>query len=218
MANRKVLINRHTTGNTAPNAAEMFHGEIAVAHKTGEEILWTKNNANEMVPFISCAQTISIVSGMIQDADIIYNVVTGTGEQHLDVEENLTAGTKTFTLTSKDVQSEEEFKAYIDGYLITKKFFGEIEIELRHAVAKFPKFCEDFTEDKSGMLWQTRAECVKARNAHHAPTAESVLMEKIAETFNAYQHGDKRGCLKNFAQVGAFIFRCMEHIQNEMKD
>ena len=48
MANRKVLINRHTSTSGAPIASEMFKGEIAVAHKTGEEILWTKNNDNEM--------------------------------------------------------------------------------------------------------------------------------------------------------------------------
>ena len=29
--------------------------------------------------------------------------------------------------------SYDEFKAYVDGYLITKKFFGEIEKELRNA-------------------------------------------------------------------------------------
>ena len=114
--------------------------------------------------------------------------------------------------------TEDEFKAYLDGYLNTKENFKLIENELRHAVAKHPKFCEDFTDDLTGMMWQEREENVKARNEHHTPTAESVLMEEVAEAFNAYQHGDKQGCLKNFAQVGAFIFRCMEYIQNEMKD
>lgn len=115
-------------------------------------------------------------------------------------------------------ENETEFKAYIDGYLITKEHFKLIEDELRHAVAKHPKFCEGFTDDLTGTLWAEHEYNIKARNAHHAPTAESVLMEEIAEAFNAYQHGDKQGCLKNFAQVGAFIFRCMEHIQNEMEE
>lgn len=114
-------------------------------------------------------------------------------------------------------KDEGEFKAYIDGYLITQKFFGEIESELRHAVAKHPKFCNGFIEDPSGMAWDEREESCKARNAHHAPTAESVLLEEVAEAFNAYQHGDKKNALKEFAQVGAVVLCCMEFIQKEME-
>lgn len=114
-------------------------------------------------------------------------------------------------------KEESEFKAYIDGYLITQKFFGEIENELRHAVAKHPKFCNNFTEDKSGMIWQTREECAKTRNAKMEPTTDSILFEEIAEAFNAYQHGDKKNALKEFAQVGAVVLRCMEFIQKEME-
>lgn len=114
-------------------------------------------------------------------------------------------------------ENEEEFKAYIDGYLITQKFFGEIEKELRHSVAKNPKFCNNFTEDKSGMIWQTREECAKTRNAKMEPTADSILFEEIAEAFNAYQHGDKKQALKELAQVGAVVFRCMEYVQKEVE-
>ena len=113
--------------------------------------------------------------------------------------------------------TEEEFKAYLDGYLSTKENFKLIEDELRHAVDKHPTFCEGFTDDLTGMMWQEREYNIKARNAHHAPTAESVLMEEIAEAFNAYQHGDKQNALKEFAQCGAVIFRIMEHIQKEME-
>ena len=109
MANRKVLINRHTSGNTAPNAADMYKGEIAVQHKTGEEILWTKNNDNIMVPFISCAQTISIIDSKIVNSD---TDVT-TNDAHLEVTTGTGAGNENhFDLTTKDVQSEAEFKAY----------------------------------------------------------------------------------------------------------
>ena len=114
-------------------------------------------------------------------------------------------------------KDEGEFKAYIDGYLITQKFFGEIENELRHAVAKRPKFCEGFTDDSSGMAWDEREENCKARNRHQAPTAESELLEEVAEAFNAYQHGDKKNAIKEFAQVGAVVLRCMEYIQKEME-
>ena len=115
MATRKVLINRHTTGNTAPNAAEMFHGEIAVAHQTGEEILWTKNNANEMVPFISCAQTISIVSGMISSVDVVYDVEKKAGEPYINVETGETGNQKTFTLSTSGVASDADLDALSAG-------------------------------------------------------------------------------------------------------
>lgn len=115
-------------------------------------------------------------------------------------------------------ENETEFKAHIDGYLITKEFFKMMETELVNAVAKHPKFCEGFTDDPTGMCWAEREHNVKARNAHHAPTAESVLMEEIAEAFNAYQHGDKQNALKEFAQCGAVIFRIMEMVQKEMLD
>lgn len=113
-------------------------------------------------------------------------------------------------------KDESEFKAYIDGYLITQKFFGEIENELRHAVAKHTNFCEGFVDDKTGMYWAHCEEQIKARNEDHAPTAESVLLEEVAEAFNAYQHGDKKNALKEFAQVGAVVLLCMEFIQKEM--
>lgn len=115
-------------------------------------------------------------------------------------------------------KDEGEFKAYIDGYLITQKFFGEIENELRHAVAKQPKFCEGFIEDPSGMQWQACEDSIKERNATIAPTADSILLEEVAEAFNAYQHGDKKNAIKEFAQVGAVVLRCMEYIQKEIDE
>lgn len=112
MATRKVLINRHTSGNTAPNADEMFHGEIAVAHETGKETLWTKNNANEMVPFISCAQTINIIDDKIKAVNVVYDVKKGENEPHIEVARDENGSAVTFTLTSDDIMSEEAFGTY----------------------------------------------------------------------------------------------------------
>ncbi len=114
-------------------------------------------------------------------------------------------------------ENETEFKAYIDGYLITQEHFKLIEDELRNAVAKHPKFCEGFVDDKTGMYWQYCEDKIKARNEDHEPTAESVLLEEVAEAFNAYQHGDKQNALKEFAQCGAVIFRIMELVKKEME-
>ena len=110
MANRKVLINYHTSGSTAPEAANVFKGELVVAHETGKETIFTKNNANEMVPFISCAQTIAIIESKIQSSDT--DVMVKAGEQHLEVSAGTGDEANKFTLNTKDVQSEEEFKAY----------------------------------------------------------------------------------------------------------
>lgn len=110
MANRKVLINRHTSGNTAPTASEMYLGEIAIAHETGKETIFTKNNAGDMVPFVSCAQTIAMINNLVEASED--DVKAGTDEQHLEVATASTGDVKTWTITTKDVQSEEEFKAY----------------------------------------------------------------------------------------------------------
>ena len=112
MANRKVLINYHTSGSSAPVAANVFRGELVVAHETGKETIFTKNNDDVMVPFISCAQTIAIIDSKIQANDVSYDVKAGAGESHIEVTPSQDGSAVTFTLTSKDVESEEEFKAY----------------------------------------------------------------------------------------------------------
>ena len=113
MATRKVLINRHTSGSSAPQADSMYLGEIAVAHETGKETLFTKNNKGDMVPFISCAQTISIIDDKIKAVDVVYEVKKGENEPHIEVTKN-GEGTSavTFVLTSNDIQSENAFNDY----------------------------------------------------------------------------------------------------------
>ena len=114
MADRKVLINRHSTKNQAPAASEMFLGEIAVSHPSdlSATTIWTLNN-DVMVPFASCAMTMQMIDNAITAANVTYDVKEGQSEPHIEV---ATAGTGTkevtFTLTSNDIQSEEEFKAY----------------------------------------------------------------------------------------------------------
>ena len=116
MANRKVLINRHSTKNLAPSASEMFHGEIAVSHPEGltglsATTIWTRNN-DTMVPFASCAMTMQMIDNAIAAADVTYDVKAAQNEAHVDVATGGTASAKEFTVSSKDVMSEEEFKAY----------------------------------------------------------------------------------------------------------
>ena len=113
MANRKVLINRHSTKNEAPLASEMFHGEIAVSHpsEVSATTIYTRNG-NEMVPFISCAQTISIIDGKIAEVNVVYDVKEGENEPHIDVAKSQVGSSVTFTLTSDDIESKAEFEAF----------------------------------------------------------------------------------------------------------
>lgn len=112
MANRKVLINRHTSGSSAPVADSMYLGEIAIAHETGKETLFTKNNAGNMVPFISCAQTMTMINNAISAADVTYNVKAAEGDAHVEVTPSGTEKAKVFTVSSKDVQSKTAFDTY----------------------------------------------------------------------------------------------------------
>ena len=43
-----------------------------------------------------------------------------------------------------------------------------------------------------------------------------VLLEEVAEAFNAYQKGDKAQALQEFAKCGAVILRIMEKIDKEI--
>lgn len=114
-------------------------------------------------------------------------------------------------------KDESEFKAYIDGYLITQKFFVEIEKELRNDIERHPKFCEGFCEECSNMIFPRMEIVMKERNSKKEPTAETALFEKLASAFSAYLHGNKKESLNHFAQFGAIIFRCMEYVQKEVE-
>ena len=116
MANtRKVLINLHSTKNQAPEVSQVYQGELVVSHPEGltglsATTIWTRNN-DTMVPFASCAMTKQMIDNAIQEADVTYDVKAATNDKHVEV---ATAGTKekVFTVSSKDVMSEEEFKTY----------------------------------------------------------------------------------------------------------
>ena len=114
-------------------------------------------------------------------------------------------------------ENETELKAYIDGYLITKEHFKLIENELRNAVAKHPKFCDAMVSPDSSVSWAESEYRIKLRNERGPWTADNIIMEEIAEAFNAYQHGDRQNALKEFAQCGAVIFRIMELVKKEME-
>ena len=100
----------------------------------------------------------------------------------------------------------------LNGYLVA------IKEELRKAEGKHPDFCEALLDPESRVSWAESEFRIKARNLFTKEWyADNVLMEEIAEAFNAYQHGDKQNALKEFAQCGAVILRIMEKIDEKGK-
>ncbi|SHL41348.1 hypothetical protein SAMN05720470_10817 [Fibrobacter sp. UWOV1] len=114
-------------------------------------------------------------------------------------------------LLFKDI---DKFKAYVDGFLVTHDCFTMIETELRNAVEKHPKFCDDFSS--------AYAESVAASLNHFREVnegkqhADAILLEEVFEAVYAYDHGEMEECLKELAQCGAVIIRMMNFVKKEM--
>lgn len=91
-----------------------------------------------------------------------------------------------------------------------------IEKEFSHAVTKHPKFCDHFIDKGGSISWKEAEGRIKIRNSRPPECAENVLMEEIAEAFNAYSQGNLEESLHEFAQCGAVVMRCMEFITNQL--
>ena len=86
----------------------------------------------------------------------------------------------------------------------------------REACKKHPKFCDHFI-DESRVSWAEAEMRIKARNAMPTECADNVLMEEVSEAFNAYSQGKLEESLQEFAQCGAVVLRCMQHVRDEIK-
>jgi hypothetical protein len=96
-----------------------------------------------------------------------------------------------------------------------KGFLFRIIDEHKAASRKHPKFCDAVLDPDSHVSWAESESRIKARNAMAKGYADNILMEEVAEAFNAYQEGDKAQALHEFAQCGAVILRIMETIEKE---
>ena len=90
-----------------------------------------------------------------------------------------------------------------------------IKMEHKNACKKHPKFCDYFI-DESKQTWAEAEMSIKARNAMPTECADNVLMEEIAEAFNAYSQGNLEQSLQELAQCGAVILRCMQYVRDEI--
>ena len=111
--------------------------------------------------------------------------------------------------------SMDEFMVYVDGYHTTKDCFSKIETELRNAIEKHPKFCDDFSRADVEIVRDNLEFYIKAnKGTQHA---DLVLLKEFYEAVEAYMNGDKKQCLKELAQCGAVIIRMMEFVKKEME-
>ena len=96
-----------------------------------------------------------------------------------------------------------------------KGFLFKIIDEHKAASRKHPKFCDAVVNPKTDWSWIEISQ--KHANDVSAPPyyGENILLEEVAEAFNAYQKGDKAQALQEFAQCGAVILRIMETIEKE---
>ncbi len=97
-----------------------------------------------------------------------------------------------------------------------KGFLFRIIDEHKFACRKHPDFASAIIDPSSRVSWAESEARIKLRNSRGSQCADNILLEEVAEAFNAYEHGDKEHALKEFAQVGAVVLRCMEFIQKEM--
>ena len=98
-----------------------------------------------------------------------------------------------------------------------KGFLFRIIDEHKAACRKHPDFASAIIDPSSRVSWAESEARIKLRNSRGPQCADNILMEEVAEAFNAYQHGDKQNALKEFAQCGAVILRIMEKIDEKGK-
>lgn len=100
---------------------------------------------------------------------------------------------------------------------IDKRHIDAIAHEYWAAKEKHPDFCKTMIDDEGNFYWEHAEIALKNRNKKNGNGyADDVLLEEVAEAFNAYQKGDKAQALQEFAQCGAVILRIMEKIEKEM--
>ena len=94
------------------------------------------------------------------------------------------------------------------------KFREMIEREFSHAVTKHPKFCDLLVNNLSN--WNRLEHMQKVVNSEPPYYGENILLEEVAEAFNAYSQGNLEESLHEFAQCGAVVMRCMFYVIEKM--
>ena len=94
------------------------------------------------------------------------------------------------------------------------KFREMIEREFSHAVTNHPKFCDLLVNNMSN--WNRLEHMQKVVNSEPPYYGENILLEEVAEAFNAFSQGNLEESLHEFAQCGAVVMRCMFYVMEKM--
>ena len=88
--------------------------------------------------------------------------------------------------------------------------------ELEKAETKHPKFADFFTTKNNIFAVQKSLKTIREVNSEGPYDADIILREEVLEATEAYLQNDRENCLKELAQCGAVILRCMEMVEKEM--
>lgn len=86
--------------------------------------------------------------------------------------------------------------------------------EHRNACKKHTKFC-DALIDESKVAWAETELRIKAKNSKPPYYADCILMEEVADAFEAISAGDKEHAKQELAQVCAVCLRIMDELDKE---
>ena len=96
------------------------------------------------------------------------------------------------------------------------KFREMIEREFSHAVTNHPKFCDLLVNNLSN--WNRLEHMQKVVNSEPPFYGENILLEEVAEAFNAYSQGNLEHSMQEFAQCGAVVIRCMFYVMEKIEE
>lgn len=96
------------------------------------------------------------------------------------------------------------------------KFREMVEREFSHAVTNHPKFCDLLVNNLSN--WNRLEHMQKVVNSEPPFYGENILLEEVAEAFNAYSQGNLEHSMQEFAQCGAVVIRCMFYVIEKIEE
>lgn len=96
-----------SSGATAPSAADLLYGEIAVGYKAGSEKLYIKNSSDQVVTFTDAASAIAVAELYADSGDV--TSVTGDTEITVTLSDKAASG-RTLTVTHANGSAQSGFK------------------------------------------------------------------------------------------------------------
>ena len=96
-----------SSGTTAPAAADLVYGEIAVGYGAGNEVLYIKNSSNDIIPFVNGASALAEAEAYADSGDV--TSVTGDTEITVSLSDKASSG-RTLTVTHASGSAQSGFK------------------------------------------------------------------------------------------------------------